>query len=521
MELRRLTRAAAVTAGVCACSPAVAQPRTPGTGADEYLHAATFYGALHNVRGRLLALGDVNNDGVSDFVTGVSECFLGCGGVNAGQVSVFSGATRQRIRDLRGVTIAPGSPLTVADAFGMLVHAADLDGDGFTEVLVSAETRGVALPGGTTARSGAIDVFSGATGARLYSIHGSQSFEYFGMTFDVLPDVNGDGHPDIIVGSPGKTIGGGGGFFRNGLSIFSGIDGTRIFGPGDETGTTDLRPFVAWHVAHLGDVNGDSAPDFATTYGEKIYIMTGVSPPEVLREIPFGHAVFGGPPAHNPANATIASPTFVEGAGNLNNDGRADLLCIGVTPSNVVRLAAFSGATGLEIFGVDLGVASRRHFAKPIPDANGDGTPDVMFGFGATEAPSDYRVVVLSGVNGATIRTFVDAAWLPNGPEAGAIFDGGAAGHFNGDGSLDFAFWRFNGSYAGEAPSYDIALFTSPPCSGDATGDGVVNFIDLNAVVSDYGDLGACLAGDVNADLVVDFHDLNQVLSAYGSACPG
>lgn len=56
-------------------------------------------------------------------------------------------------------------------------------------------------------------------------------------------------------------------------------------------------------------------------------------------------------------------------------------------------------------------------------------------------------------------------------------------------------------------------------CDGDTNGDGRVDFLDLNAVLSDFGVNGACLNGDVNRDLRVDFTDLNIVLSRFGSNC--
>ena len=57
------------------------------------------------------------------------------------------------------------------------------------------------------------------------------------------------------------------------------------------------------------------------------------------------------------------------------------------------------------------------------------------------------------------------------------------------------------------------------PCPGDANGDGVVNFADLNLVLGEFGSTGQGLAGDVNDDGVVNFADLNLVLGAFGSSC--
>ncbi len=58
-------------------------------------------------------------------------------------------------------------------------------------------------------------------------------------------------------------------------------------------------------------------------------------------------------------------------------------------------------------------------------------------------------------------------------------------------------------------------------CPGDTNGDGVVNFTDLNAVLSAFGMSGApgFTGGDVNADGVVNFADLNIVLSNFGQSC--
>ncbi len=58
------------------------------------------------------------------------------------------------------------------------------------------------------------------------------------------------------------------------------------------------------------------------------------------------------------------------------------------------------------------------------------------------------------------------------------------------------------------------------PCPGDANGDNVVNFIDLNIVLGDFGQsVTPGTGGDLNNDGVVDFQDFNLVLSFFGTAC--
>lgn len=56
-------------------------------------------------------------------------------------------------------------------------------------------------------------------------------------------------------------------------------------------------------------------------------------------------------------------------------------------------------------------------------------------------------------------------------------------------------------------------------CPGDANEDGVVDFLDLNLVLTDYGVSEFGLAADLDADGFVGFTDLVGVLGVYGSFC--
>jgi len=61
-----------------------------------------------------------------------------------------------------------------------------------------------------------------------------------------------------------------------------------------------------------------------------------------------------------------------------------------------------------------------------------------------------------------------------------------------------------------------IALPASTP--GDANHDSLVNFADLNIVLSEFNTLGQGLGGDVDFDNDVDFADLNLVISGFNAA---
>lgn len=113
----------------------------------------------------------------------------------AGRAYVFSGKNGALLRK-----IIP--PTEEANAnFGVSVASVpDLDGDAKPEILVGS-------PGGSWAgkpvSSGAVHVYSGKTGVRLYSF-GSPNAETggdFGLAVAGLKDVTGDGKGEIIVGA--------------------------------------------------------------------------------------------------------------------------------------------------------------------------------------------------------------------------------------------------------------------------------------------------------------------------------
>lgn len=69
----------------------------------------------------------------------------------------------------------------------------------------------------------------------------------------------------------------------------------------------------------------------------------------------------------------------------------------------------------------------------------------------------------------------------------------------------------------------ELEIDFDPGCPGDTNGDGLVNFVDLNRVLSAFGTLKGepnfIPGADVNADGAVTFVDLNIVLSFFGESC--
>ena len=76
------------------------------------------------------------------------------------------------------------------------------------------------------------------------------------------------------------------------------------------------------------------------------------------------------------------------------------------------------------------------------------------------------------------------------------------------------------------APTVTLALSGAacPDCLGDADGNRVKDFVDITAILTNWGAVGTAgppgNIGDANYDGVVDFGDINAVIAHWGVTCP-
>ena len=139
--------------------------------------------------------GDTDGDGVADLLAGAP----GGGFEGRGEAYIYSGRTHEILHTLRSSSANPSS-------FGGAVAApGDLDGDGCADVLAAGHC--TTFTGKTC--DGEVVLFSGKTGAELHRWQGLSDDEKFGFRVDALGDLDGDGFSEILVGAYGAFDGDG------------------------------------------------------------------------------------------------------------------------------------------------------------------------------------------------------------------------------------------------------------------------------------------------------------------------
>ncbi len=110
--------------------------------------------------------------------------------------------------------------------------------------------------------------------------------------------------------------------------------------------------------------------------------------------------------------------------------------------------------------------------------------------------------------------TWVGGAW-PGAHVEGVTFQRFTTTVF--DGRLGTHSGVFSGNFLSVINAVQVRRIVD--CPADTNADFVVDFTDLNDLLSQYGQTGAGLGGDLDDDGDVDFADLNALLGSYGVVC--
>jgi hypothetical protein len=257
---------------------------------------------------------------------------------------------------------------SASDQFGGAVsRAGDVNNDGVADMIVGAPY--------SNDSSGSAQVFSGIDGSILYTFNGDSPYEYFGTSVSAAGDVNNDGFADMIVGASSSA------------EVFSGVDGSVLY------------TFNGNSFSGAGDVNNDGFADIivGTPYDRssgRAQIFSGVDGSLLY--------TFTGDSAYDEFGRSVS------GAGDVNNDGFADMI-VGAPYSNDDSGSAqvFSGIDGslLYTFNTDSSYGGLGGAVSSAGDVNNDGFADMIVG-----APysNDYSgsAQVFSGIDGSLLYTF-------------------------------------------------------------------------------------------------------------------
>jgi len=436
--------------------------------------------------------GDVNGDGYADVIVGAD--LFDNGEADEGRAFAYLGSAS----GLSDSPVWTGEGGQVGAQFGISVATAgDVDGDGYSDILVGASQ----LDNPETDEGQAyvyLGFASGPATTPAWTVDGDQpgQFSLFGSSVATAGDVNGDGYSDVIVGAAG---------FDNGQTD----EGRAQVHLGSASGLASL----AWAaesnqssasfgeaVATAGDVNGDGFSDVIV--GARLYDNGQVD--EGRAYVYLGSASgLATTPAWT-AESDQAGAFFgfsVATAGDVNGDGFSDVIVGAFEYDNgqtregraFVYLGSASGITTAPAWIAEGGLADVvfGHSVATAGDVNGDGYSDVLVGapgYDNGETDKGRAYVYL----GSAFGLANSPAWTAEGDLEGAAFgySVSTAGDVNGDGYSDVLVGT--SAYGGEGR----ALAYLGSASGLATTPA---WTAQEGQPSSFGQ-SVATAGDVNGD---------------------
>ena len=344
-------------------------------------------------------IGDVDGDGVADFVTSAPSA-----NHNAGRVYVYSTKTGKRLWSAEG---AAGDQLGTG-----IEGAGDTNKDGIPDVIAAGPGGGVAY------------VYSGRDGKVLLKLAAENRADAFGRHVATAGDVNGDGCADVIVGAPGN---GANGAQAGRAYVYSGKDGSVLLTLTGERAGDRYGAAVAGWSGKGGFLLIAGAPGAGPRRTGRAYVYDALSAkPKFVME-------------SDETGAALAA-MFVAVPGDMDGDGFPEVFATdwanGAKGPSTGRAYVHSGKDGKHLFtftgenpGDGFGTS-----ASVAGDVDGDGRADLIIGawqYGGA-AIGAGRAYLYSGRDGRLVRTYTAKT-----PGDAFGFDAVGMGDIDGDGAVD------------------------------------------------------------------------------------
>jgi hypothetical protein len=376
---------------------------------------------------------DANGDGFADVLIGANSANNSYGGAYL-YLGSASGVSTSAIPFT--------SPATqYADYGNAVASAGDVNGDGFSDILIGADTALVGMRS-----SGIAYLYLGGADGPSHTpttLTSPAANAFFGGALASAGDVNGDGYADIVVGAWGAQT-----LVGSAYVYYGGVHGVTV-PPLTLPAPTDALHF-GLSVAGAGDVNGDGYADVIVGASGDVGViinqpcLPGVpcgpgTPGPAGGTIGHAYLYWGSADGLLPTPVPIAGPgqagdlfgRSVACAGDVNGDGYADVI-IGAHALDT-SFVYLGGADGLASAPTPLG-AYGGFAAAGAGDVNGDGYADVVVG----HYGSGQSSLFLGGAAG------ISTTPLPLDAAGGFAVSG--AGDINGDGYADLIVGEYNGN---------------------------------------------------------------------------
>ena len=434
--------------------------------------------------------GDVNGDGFSDVIIG--SPYHDHWSPDQGNAYIYFGGSAMNANP--DVQLLPDGSMGTGGEFGGNVsNAGDVNGDGFSDVIVGAPADGL------------VSLYFGGA-----SMNNLADFTVFGRNGSFAGDVNGDGYSDFIIGANAEAY------------IFFGGSSISITPDIVLTGENVSDEF-GWSVSGVGDLNGDGFSDVIVganlnnaggTYAGRAYVYFGGAAMDNVKDViltgaaesdQFGYSVSGAGDFNGDGYSDLLVGAPVNDAGGTNA-GRAYLYTNSLTGTDIPD-EFFTGAAAGDYFGYSVSTAG---------DVNGDGYSDVIVGAVSNDAGGGDAGRAYIYFSGSLIDNTADV--ILTGAAAGDYFGNSisTAGDVNGDGYFDVIVGAFandaGGTIAGRAYIY----------FGGASMNSIADVTLTGEALGDVFGYSVSTAEDVNgdgySDVIVGASDNNAGGNSAGRA---